>query len=79
MSTKAGTAALDPISQRLFLLQRRASRHPASGQKLQEGYRRRAGNANEMRLGSRSTRQNRRSIAICEIAGQHGPGHLWLP
>jgi len=37
MSTKASTAALDPISQRLFLRQRRASRHPASGQKLQEG------------------------------------------
>jgi|HubBroStandDraft_3_1064219.scaffolds.fasta_scaffold38387_3 hypothetical protein len=40
MSTKASTAALDPFCQRLLLLQRRAPRHPASGQKLQEGNRR---------------------------------------
>jgi hypothetical protein len=36
MSTKASTAALVPFCQRLFLLQRRAPRHPASGQNLQE-------------------------------------------
>ena len=35
-STKASTAALDPISQRLLLPQRRASRHPASGQEMHE-------------------------------------------
>jgi hypothetical protein len=35
MSTKASTAALDPFCQRLFLRQRRAPRHPASGQNLQ--------------------------------------------
>jgi hypothetical protein len=79
MSTKAGTAALDPISQRLFFLRRRASRHPASGQKLQEGNRRRAGNTTRCGREGARLRQNRRSIAICEIAGQHGPGHLWLP
>jgi hypothetical protein len=37
MSKKASTAALDPFCQRLLLSQRRAPRHAASGQKLQEG------------------------------------------
>jgi hypothetical protein len=36
MSTKSSTAALDPFCQRLLLPQRRAPRHPASGQKLHE-------------------------------------------
>jgi len=40
MSTKASTAALDPFCQRLLLAQRRATRHPASGQNLQEENRR---------------------------------------
>lgn len=37
MSTKASTAALDPLSERLSLPQRRAPRHPASGAQAQ-GY-----------------------------------------
>ena len=39
MSTKASTAALDPIGQRFLLPRRSVPRHPASGQKLQEGNR----------------------------------------
>jgi hypothetical protein len=34
MSTKASTAALDRIGQRLLLPRRRVPRHPASGQKF---------------------------------------------
>lgn len=37
MSTKASTAALDRICQRLLRRQRRAPRYPASGRKMQEG------------------------------------------
>jgi len=75
MSTKASTAALDPISQRLFLRQRRASRHPASGQKLQEECTQ-SGEYNEMRPGRRSTKTE--SPVHCDLrdCGQHGSGHL---
>jgi hypothetical protein len=46
MSTKASTAALDPFCQRLLLPQRRATRHPASGQNLQEENRRKVNSEN---------------------------------
>jgi hypothetical protein len=36
MSTKASTAALDPMSERLSLSQRRAPRHSASGHQEQQ-------------------------------------------
>ena len=36
MSTKASTAALDRIGQRLLLPARRVARHPASGQILHQ-------------------------------------------
>jgi len=56
MSTKAGTAALDPISQRLFSAATRLA-PPASGQKLQEGTTQ-SWEYHEMRPGRRSTKQN---------------------